>query len=255
MYIHIEVQDTKLAQMIQEALEENCDGLIFTTFKKAELVICEDDGTLPHMYDPDTRFAMLFRSKYLMHDLPENVFAIPAEKFLGKMLEVIFKVKNKSFFVEVMDGVYEVEGKGEINILVVDPDMVVRDDAKQDLFDSADKLILAGRFADAVEQIRSQKLDVVLTSLYLDASPDYAPYVPSYEEMRMPVPYGFLLAMEAAKNSIATSIVCDSEMKTDPLVAAMFHLGPYFYHGSPIAFWTRGKQWRRAMNALLNPAE
>lgn len=255
MYVHIVVKDTKLRSLIQNALEENCDGLIFTCYAKSELIICEDDGTLPHIYDPDKKFAMLFRGEYLLHSLPDNVFAIPANKFLGKVLEVIFKFKNKPMFIEVMDGVYEVSGQGDKNVLMVEPDFVIRDDAKEDLSPLAKKLIITARFADAVEQIRTQKLDVVLTSLYLHPSSIYAPYVASYEELQMPVPYGFLLALEAAKQSVATCIVCDSEMKTNPLVAAMFHMGPYFYHGSHIAFWTRGKQWSRAMNALLNPAE
>jgi hypothetical protein len=252
MYIHIASEDGEFVEKFQTALKQNADGLIFTTLEKAELVILKNDDRLLHIYDPDTQYALIIAGDYPMMDLPKNVSYVPAKMFLGKMLEVIFRIKNRPMFIEVMDGVLEVAGDGYLDIMVVDPDMIVRDDAKTDLWSEAKDLVLVGRYSDALQQLRKRRFNAVLTSLYLLASPDTPPYLPDYEELRKEVPYGLILAMEAAKLGSSVCVVCDASMKHDPIVAALGNIGPYEYNETQVSFWTRGKQWQRALKHLID---
>lgn len=140
--------------------------------------------------------------------------------------------------------------KGIYKILVVDdrPENLV---FAQALLGAKHEVTVTDKFETAMELLKSEQFDYVLTDLELPGSLHYSALSPTSIDMTATYPYGFLIAFEATQLGLPVAIVTDGNHHSSWISAAFDTLKMSVINGKPVRFFNYiGKRWDTALQEL-----
>lgn len=151
-------------------------------------------------------------------------------------------------------------------ILVVDDSAENRAQAREQLISTPlpynFELRIVGTYADAMRFIRDEDWDVVLTDLYLPVSTFHKAFSVEGVQVGQLVPYGFLIALQAARKGAQVAVVTDANHHQDYFSAAFDDFRePFEVVGGDVGdgkvqfFNHIGKNWKAARDAVWKELE
>ncbi len=180
-----------------------------------------------------------------MPELAKLIPLISDEAAIDRKLGKITSVSGQEVPVEFI-------GTGGLRIVVVDDAAKNRELAKQAL--KGHTLAIASSYAQVMklfEEVGLNGINIVLTDLYLPMSKHGALSVDAIEIGKL-VPYGLLIALEAARRGADVAIVTDANHHQDCISAAfdtMRHT--YSVNGKKLLLLNNyGKDWAKALELL-----
>jgi len=250
--VHIAIQGPvgKAIQQVLNLFGEHS----YTDFENAKLVLVDSKEQLLQLHTSDKYFVVL--SVREPSKLPTNAewHAVPQLATLIPLISdetAIDRKLGKSPSVSGGEVPVEYVGMGGLRIVVVDDTAKNRELAKQLL--AGNTLAIASSYAQAMKLVGESGINVVLTDLYLPMSKHGALSVDAIEIGKL-VPYGMLIALEAARHGADVAIVTDANHHQDCFSAAfdvMRHT--YSVNGKKLLLLNNcGKNWAQALK-LLRP--
>ncbi|TSC56261.1 MAG: hypothetical protein G01um101418_156 [Parcubacteria group bacterium Gr01-1014_18] len=263
MKIHIALQNPLQTALVQ--VLNLIDGQEFVDFLSAKLVIVEDKSALIKLHSLD---------KYFIVFSVKNPGVLPANaewiNLLGGIVtrlmpliadpkEIENRIAKATSHVGVpstrdpIESVTKVRGFGpEVNILVVDDREKNRERAKTELA-SQYNLTIASTYIEAMEVLNwDEHYEYVLSDLYLPPNDKNKTLSPEAIEIGAQIPYGFLIALEAARKGSHVAIVTDANHHQDCLSAELDSLRKgYLVNGKKLMLINYcGKNWAEALQIL-----
>jgi len=249
--VHIAIQGPvgKAIQQVLNLFGEHS----YTDFENAKLVLVDSKEELLRLHTSDKYFVVLsvkepskLPANSEWQGMPELAKLIPLisdEAAIDRKLGKTTSVSGQEVPIERILG-------GGFHILVVDDSKENRKLAKQLL--DGHTLSVASSYGQAMEVLTTGDFpSVVLTDLYLPMSRHGALSVDAIEIGRL-VPYGLLIALEAARNGADVAIVTDANHHQDCISAAfdtMRHT--YSVNGKKLLLLNNcGKDWAKALELL-----
>lgn len=232
----------------------------------AHVVVVADKAQLMEVYNREQTFVVY--SSYAVVGLPENARWVSIVQGFGELLKILYEANEKGGIPKKeADESFFPRRDAEMPatcILVVDDSAENRARAKEQLVDSPlpynYELRIVGTYADAMRFIGEEDWDVVLTDLYLPVSTFHKSLSVERIQVGQLVPYGFLIAFEAArKGASVVAVVTDANHHQDCLSAAFddfrepFEFEVLSENGQEckIQFFNHiGKNWKAALDAL-----
>ncbi len=186
---------------------------------------------------------------------PENVEIVPIDQAVPRLFEVIGKAKLVEWESEKIEEEEEIIRAGAKSILVIDDTIKNIQSAKRTL--AGHRVATATGYEEAMDLMKQEKFDVVLTDLYLPMSSNTLSS--SAFELGKLVPYGLLLMVEAARQGVKyVAVVTDLNHHADPFSAAFDHFSRFsiqIEESKVLMLHARvtekGKDWANALKQLL----
>lgn len=234
----------------------------FCTFTEqqsnAVLVFVDSRRQLMELYNREQFFIVY--SMEVVSDLPENSESVSVTNSLAKLLTLLVERSKKGD--DAQRETHEEwfpradENMPATCILVVDDNAENRERAREQLVSTPlpynYELRIVGSYADAMHFIWEEDWDVVLTDLYLPVSTFHKALSVEGMQVGQLVPYGFLIALEAAQRGAHVGVVTDANHHKDCLSAAFDDLRESFEVGDGrVQFFNNiGKDWKTALTVV-----
>ncbi len=238
-------------------LTEITHELLDSEYQNAKVVIVKDKETLIRLHSNDKFFIILGGFNEKIGPLPKNAEYV-GELSVAGILTVLSDEKALDERICKYAASPQIEkevpieriGSTGLKILVVDDTPKNRDKAKEDL--RAHSLTVASSYGQAMTLIESEKFDVVLTDLYLPASKYHRALNSDAMDFWQTVPYGILIALEAARKGMDVAIVTDANHHTDFFSAAFDAMRESYIVGGRKLLLINycGKDWAQALKHL-----
>jgi CheY-like chemotaxis protein len=226
----------------------------------ADLVIAENATALTQYYTKDGCYLLIGHHPSKKRQ-PENVHVVPctSSAFFTSLMELLSKEYPERSSQKKFEIQQHITRGKEFKILVVE-DTPIHQYSTQ-LITGSDVMIARG-YDEAMEMLRCNQYDIVLTDLEMPASKKIVD--PVLGEL---IPYGLLLYAEAARQGAKyVAVVTDLNHHTDPIANAFdyFCQEPIkvenalvmFMHAPMIHFdGEYSKDWRAALLRLLDKAK
>ena len=252
MNVHIAIEGV-VGRAIQQVLSLTGEHS-YTDFDHAKLVLVGGKEDLLRLHRS---------GKYFVVFCPRDPGALPPNaewQKIPEMVPLMALVSNEAAIdqklgIQAVSSVEEVPvervGLGGLKILVIDDTEQNRERAKQLLKENT--LTVASSYGQAVVLLSNESFDVVLTDLYLPMSRHHGALSVDAIEIGKTVPYGLLIALEAARHGADTAIVTDANHHKDCFSAAFDAMrAPYVVGGKKLFLVNYcGKDWAKALELLL----
>lgn len=192
------------------------------TAGEADLVIFGDVRAIEKDYSASKTYAFIDELSHISKNLPANVVSLKLSNLVVELLELIQKVGQE---LKPLEGststpIEEVAFRADaLRILVIDDAQENIASAKKGLADH--RLTTVTGYEDAMDTLRREKFDIVLSDLHLPMS---SQTMGSNFRLGELVPYGLLLMVEAAhQGAKRVAVVTDLSHHADPFSAAFDH--------------------------------
>jgi len=238
-------------------LTEITPELLDSEYQAAKVVIVSDKASLLRLHSNDKFFIILGRFNEKVGPLPKNAEYV-AELSIEGILAVLSDEKAIDERIRQYAALPQIEkevpieriGTYGLNILVVDDTAKNRERAKECLKDN--KLTIASSYGQAMTLLESERFHCVLTDLYLPASQHHRALSLEAMDFWQTVPYGILIALEAARRGMKVAVVTDANHHTDFFSAAFDAMREsYNIGGLPLLLINHcGKNWAKAKEYL-----
>ena len=251
MNVHIAITSV-VGKAVQQVLGLMGDQVVFTDFPQARIVLVEDKEYLMRVHTPDKHFVVVNARE--PKNLPVNAEWHPITNLVVKLFELVAKLDThaeakETATVNAPVGITRKHGTGTKKILVIDDTEANRVRAESL---NARELVIASNYDQAMTLINAEHFDVVLTDLYLPMSKHH--HALSIDAIRIgeTVPYGLLIALEAALHGADAAVVTDANHHQDCFSAAFDDFRkPYTVNDKQVRFFNNiGKNWNEALSAL-----
>ena len=226
----------------------------YTDFEEAKLVLVDGKEDLLRLHRNNKYFVVF--SQQDPGDLPSNAewHKVPEILRLTELISNEAAVDRK-LGVQIttassQEAVIERVGSGGLRILVIDDREQNRARAKELL--TGNTLSIVSSYGQAMMLLSSETFNVVLTDLYLPMSRYHGALSVEEIEIGKTVPYGLLIAIEAARRGADVAIVTDANHHRDCFSAAFDAMRePYIVNSKKVLLINHcGKDWARALKLL-----